>query len=436
MRVEDRQLVERQGVALVQGLAVNDLRWLFREQAISDVGIDAHLEVVTGGRATGRLLALQIKSGDSYFRESVPDGFIYRGDPWHMEYWINHSLPVVVVICSPRTGDAYWQAISEDTAVRTDGGWTMVIPRANRFGASAAEPLQAVAARRAEQSRLGGAIAGSETVTHPDSILGALLANPQLLATGRCAIKTGSLTYTCSRIASLDDLVAVLVSAQSSDGTVFVLRQVEGRWGVAAQVPISTKYAESVPAFFVPGSAGYCLVVQHPTGWGTGTLLHEERWFLLSRQPRLILEYPIDAYVVGWGLLFDRWIKGERITVPSMLKTGARLDLTMKVKYLPSSDVPEYQGVGGFDISKTIRLEWHESIAGFASLPGSDMAPEETLGLYGDDDAGFVTRNLETLDALAQSATGGLMTWLSNLADRARAEQSEVLRRALRRRTV
>jgi hypothetical protein len=41
------------------------LSWVFREQPIEDTGI-AHVEVVDGDRATGTLLAFQIKGGDSW----------------------------------------------------------------------------------------------------------------------------------------------------------------------------------------------------------------------------------------------------------------------------------------------------------------------------------------------------------------------------------
>jgi hypothetical protein len=38
------------------------------------------VEVVERGRATGRLLALQIKAGRSWFREAAPSsGWVFRG---------------------------------------------------------------------------------------------------------------------------------------------------------------------------------------------------------------------------------------------------------------------------------------------------------------------------------------------------------------------
>ena len=44
--------------------------WLFREQPVHDYGIDAQIEIVDGSGATGNLIAIQVKSGSSYFSES------------------------------------------------------------------------------------------------------------------------------------------------------------------------------------------------------------------------------------------------------------------------------------------------------------------------------------------------------------------------------
>jgi hypothetical protein len=437
VKADDRHFVERQGVALVQSLAVTDLRWLFREQAVSDVGIDAHLEIVVDGRATGRLLALQIKSGESYFREPVPDGFVYRGDLEHLDYWLNHSLPVFVVICKPGTREAYWQVVSNQTVMRTNGGWKMAIPSANRFQADAVGELHAIAAGcvpspEGQRQRL----VTTERLTDQDSLPESLLNNSDLVDKDRCVIETSSLTYTCCRIASLDEFLAVLISTNSPDGTVLVLSRADGRWSIAAQVPVRTKYADSLPAFFVPGESAHCFVIRHPTIWGTGTLLEEERWYLLSKEPRLILKFPVRGYVVGWGLLFDRQIDGECTTVPTELRSGSRIDLAIRVRYSPSSDTPRYRGVRGFNVSSTIRLAWQESDEAFSLLQGSDISPDDAFGLYGDDDARFVRRNLAALEALAVHPTEGILSWLEDLAEKANTEQADVLRRTISRTTA
>jgi hypothetical protein len=423
-------------VALIHSLTVNDLHWLFREQVVSDVGIDAHLEIVVEGLATGRLLALQIKSGESYFREAVAEGFVYRSDEAHLSYWLNHSLPVVLVICKPGTQEAYWQLVSDQTVVRTDYGWKMIMPAANRFRADAVGRLQAIAVGYTPSPEVQPQVLATESLAYQDGLPEALLNNSDLVDNDRCVIEVSSIAYSCSRIACTDALLAVLVSTNSPDATVVILDRSGGPWSVAAQLPVRTRYADSLPAFFVPGDSAHCFVIQHPTMWGTGTLLEEERWYLLSKKPRLILKFPLRGYVVGWGLLFDRHIDGVCTTVPTQLRNGSRMELAITVRYSPSSDTPKYRGFRGFNVASTIRLEWQESERTFALLHGSDMSPEEAFGLYGDDDAGFIRRNLVALEALAEHPSDAVLTWLKDLAEKTNTEEAEALQRTIPKQTA
>src|SRR5215213_4072824 len=90
------------GMRIVERIASEELDCVFRDQTSSDFGIDCLLEVLTdNGDATGRLLAVQVKCGASYFNEVSADGegYVFRGDPKHLNYWLMHSLPVVLVLC-------------------------------------------------------------------------------------------------------------------------------------------------------------------------------------------------------------------------------------------------------------------------------------------------------------------------------------------------
>lgn len=63
------------------GRAISRMRWIFRDQPISDTGIDGLIEPCDlSHNATGKLIGCQVKSGPSYFREETHSGFIYRGD--------------------------------------------------------------------------------------------------------------------------------------------------------------------------------------------------------------------------------------------------------------------------------------------------------------------------------------------------------------------
>jgi hypothetical protein len=106
------------------------LGWIFREQPNQDKGVDAQVEEVAEGRATGRLIGLQIKSGISWFKRKTRSGFIYSGGLEHLTYWQGHSLPILIVLFDPISAEAYWQWVSDDHVRMTDKRWTLVIPEA------------------------------------------------------------------------------------------------------------------------------------------------------------------------------------------------------------------------------------------------------------------------------------------------------------------
>ncbi|MCY7383812.1 MAG: DUF4365 domain-containing protein, partial [Microcoleus sp. CAN_BIN18] len=132
---------ERIGIAGTQ-LIFERLGCIFREQPIEDYGIDAHVEFIEKGQATGKLIALQIKSGDSWFQEKNGDNIIFRGNNEHLEYWQNHSLPVIVVLYKDSENTAYWQAVNNNTVQRTKTRWKLLIPIDRQVNSHALEQLK------------------------------------------------------------------------------------------------------------------------------------------------------------------------------------------------------------------------------------------------------------------------------------------------------
>lgn len=115
---------------LAVGLAIERrLGWIFREQGSSDFGVDAQIEVREGGMPTGALIGLQIKSGPSYLREEDDECFVFRGTRRHLNYWKNHTLPIVVVLHDPASGRSFWQSVTDDNIVTTSRGWKLCIPK-------------------------------------------------------------------------------------------------------------------------------------------------------------------------------------------------------------------------------------------------------------------------------------------------------------------
>jgi hypothetical protein len=142
MRRKPSAKVASAGVTHTKLAIEDELGWLFREQPTEDYGIDAHAEVVDDELVRGRLLALQIKSGEHWFREPAPEGWWFRPDMDHVQYWTNHSLPVVVVLYHPATKRCHWQLVNHETLVETStGGCKLLVPEAQVLDGSAAAPL-------------------------------------------------------------------------------------------------------------------------------------------------------------------------------------------------------------------------------------------------------------------------------------------------------
>lgn len=142
------------GVTRTQLAVEAGLGWLFREQPTEDYGIDAHAEVVDADLVKGRLLAMQIKSGSSWFRERGPGGWWFRPDAEHIQYWINHSLPVVVVLYHPERERCYWQLVNRETleeSRRGAGSCWFLRPKCSTvaLGLHSARPPRAIPTRSA-----------------------------------------------------------------------------------------------------------------------------------------------------------------------------------------------------------------------------------------------------------------------------------------------
>lgn len=113
---------ERIGVHHVGEIAARN-KWIFREQPIDDVGIDAYMELIEPTGKSKQLLALQIKCGPSWFKEKKDDCIIFRNiKKRQYDYWTMNSLPCIVVLYNPNDGMCVWQKLSFKTIERTKKG--------------------------------------------------------------------------------------------------------------------------------------------------------------------------------------------------------------------------------------------------------------------------------------------------------------------------
>lgn len=82
---------------------------------MDDYGIDAEIEVADQNRPTGKVIAAQIKSGNSYFKQSTEDGITFYFNETHKKYWLKHVLPVIVLLYHLISKECIWEVINEFT---------------------------------------------------------------------------------------------------------------------------------------------------------------------------------------------------------------------------------------------------------------------------------------------------------------------------------
>lgn len=226
MKAQESDRTERQGISLVtfRGEAAG---FAVREQTSSDYGIDAIAELIDDETATGQLVAIQIKSGSSYLDEAKEDCFIYRPDAQHVQYWLGHTLPVIVCLCDPEKEVVYWERVAKDTVESTGKGYKLTVPQRQRLEKATREALKSLVTPRVASHDY--TLVSTEDVSHGMA-------------------KRYSIKVVLNRPMTKPELAAVVrdMTAKTSKRRYSRNAMVKGRWGDAdAHVVWSFIYASA-----------------------------------------------------------------------------------------------------------------------------------------------------------------------------------------------
>ena len=105
------------------GVIAERNKWMFREQPIDDIGIDAHMEITEDTGEPKQLIALQIKSGSSWFKEQKDECVVFRNiNERQYKYWTMNSLPCIIVLYNSEDNMCIWQKLTTETIQRTNDG--------------------------------------------------------------------------------------------------------------------------------------------------------------------------------------------------------------------------------------------------------------------------------------------------------------------------
>ncbi len=140
MRFEKTRTVANAGVINVQKI-VNEHGSIFHPvHQENDLGVDGFVELVKAEESSCQLVAVQIKSGDSYFPNSS-DEFVMSVDQRHLDYWLSFTVPVIVIGYSPSRDMAVWTSVAEyvqmERAFYRDPVKQIQIPAQCKFDADA-----------------------------------------------------------------------------------------------------------------------------------------------------------------------------------------------------------------------------------------------------------------------------------------------------------
>jgi len=98
--------VAKQGVNFIRS-AVEGAGSIFHKiENENDLGVDCLIELVLDEKPLNRQVAVQIKSGNSYYRASKEECHFEVGS--HRDYWLHHQLPVLGLVFIPALERAHW----------------------------------------------------------------------------------------------------------------------------------------------------------------------------------------------------------------------------------------------------------------------------------------------------------------------------------------
>jgi len=118
------------GVSLFKLCVEENLGWIFRRNYQEfDFGIDGYIDLITeNGYVSGKSIAVQIKYGKSFFRESNEIGWVFRGEKKHLNYLMNFEIPVLICLINPNTRLVYWVLFEFTETSKAGDNWVITVP--------------------------------------------------------------------------------------------------------------------------------------------------------------------------------------------------------------------------------------------------------------------------------------------------------------------
>lgn len=132
----------RNGLNILTKIVENELGWIVRlNHQEDDFGIDAFFDIIIDGFVTGKSIAIQLKSGGSYLKELDNDHWNFKGEMKHLNYYLNHDIPVLIILVDIEHEVAFWEICQKEYIELHGKSWTMPIPKNQQICSAQKEDL-------------------------------------------------------------------------------------------------------------------------------------------------------------------------------------------------------------------------------------------------------------------------------------------------------
>ena len=113
-KITSQSIIGQKGAHLIEGIVLR-MGYVWRPMSIFDVGIDGEIEIrdPETGEATNTIVKVQAKATSRRFQSETADSFEYTCNQRDLDYWLQGNVPVILVVCRPDTGEAYWVSIRD-----------------------------------------------------------------------------------------------------------------------------------------------------------------------------------------------------------------------------------------------------------------------------------------------------------------------------------
>ena len=188
VRAPAEEQVGSTGATLVKA-AFERLGWGVAVNPEHDLGTDLFVMARDERRFDlGQVVGVQVKAGRRYFKHRSRSGGAVVGwwfrddDRAHIDAWLSHALPHLVVLHDPVSEQSYWAHVTEDAVLSTGKGAKIFVPKENTIDTAHRDALlQVAAAARAGISLEGSVWTGVASLLPKDRLRHALVV-PRLIA--------------------------------------------------------------------------------------------------------------------------------------------------------------------------------------------------------------------------------------------------------------